>query len=164
MQIVHFDLAADQMHCLYCGVSFEIEEKGEHLFFIDTPLNLESELKNRWVTRSQLRKAVENKKFETAQNSNGLEVKTNGTRANPLRAEAVKKARMLVELGNSPEVIRYSLSETMKLTDFAIEEIITDAFSVHKLKFKKRFNKILIASVVVLAILVGFAFTLMYFF
>ena len=29
----------------YCGVSFEVEEKGEHIFFTQTPIDLEMQLK-----------------------------------------------------------------------------------------------------------------------
>lgn len=163
MQIMRFDDAADQLHCLYCGVSFEVEEKGEHLFFIDTPLNLENELKHRWVTRSQLIKVMGNNKDEANRKENGLEPRSNGSLANPLRADAVKRARTLVELGNSPEMIRQSLSESLKLTDFAIEEIITDALNVHKIKLKKRFRKILLSSIGVLALLTILIFLLVYF-
>lgn len=146
MLINHDKSFADRMQCQYCGVSFEVEEKGEHLFFIDTPLNMEEELKNRWVTRQQLQKALENKRIEAAQQQVQFVPQKNIPQANPLRADAVKRARTLVELGNSADVIRQSLSDSLNLTDYAIEEIITDAFNVHKMKLKKRFQKISIIS------------------
>ena len=158
MQIKRTDLAADQMVCLYCGIRFEIEEKGQRLFFVDTPINLENELRHRWVTRDQLSRAIENKKIEAAAVQSGLEANSNKSRANPLRADAVKKARTLVELGNSAEVIRQSLTDTMNLTEFAIEEIISDAIGVHKMKMRKRFQKISIISAVVLSLMITLLF------
>ncbi len=160
MQIMRFDSAPDQMRCQYCGVSFEIEENGQHLFFVDTPLNLENELRRRWVTRNQLSSVIENKKIETASQNSALEAKPAPSRANPLRADAVKKARTLVELGNSAEVIRQSLTDTMNVTDFAIEEIISDAIGVHKMKMKKRFQKITVISAVALTLVITLLFFL----
>ncbi len=160
MVINHNESLADHMHCLYCGVSFEVEEKGEHLFFIDTPINMEDELKNRWVTRQQLQKALENKRIEATQHQVEFSPIKNTPKANPLRADAVKRARTLVELGNSADVIRQSLSDSLNLTDFAIEEIITDAFNVHKMKLKKRFLKISLIAAGIITISAGIFFFL----
>lgn len=160
MQIMRFDSGPDQMCCQYCGISFQIEEKGQHLFFVDTPLNLENELRHRWVTRNQLSGAIENKKIEAASQQSALMPLPAKSPANPLRANAVKKARTLMELGNSAAVIRQSLTDTMNLTDFAIEEIVSDAIGVHKMKMRKRFQKISAISAVVMALIITLLFFL----
>lgn len=141
MKVIHFDSAADQLHCQVCGVSFEVEEKGEHIFFTQTPFDLESQLKHHWVTRQQLAIELGNRNQMLNSQPISLEKVNNQPKGNPIRAEAVRRARKLVELGNSPEVIRSALSESMRLTDHAIEEIISDAVNVHKMKQKERNKK-----------------------
>jgi len=158
MKVIHFDSAADQLHCQICGVSFEVEEKGEHIFFTQTPLDLEAQLKHHWVTRQQLANELGNRNQTLTSQPNALEKVNNQPKGNPVRAEAVRRARKLVELGNSPEVIRSALSESMRLTDHAIEEIISDAVNVHKMKQKERNKKYLIiaAGAIIITILTIF--------
>jgi len=141
MKVIHFDSAADQLHCQVCGVSFEVEEKGEHIYFTQTPMDLEVQLKHHWVTRQQLANELGNRTQMFPNQSMPLEKVKNEPKGNPVRAEAVRRARKLVELGNSPDVIRAALSESMRLTDHAIEEIISDAVNVYKMKQKERNKK-----------------------
>ena len=141
MKVIHFDSAADQLQCPVCGVSFEVEEKGEHIFFTQTPMDLETQLKHHWVSRQELANELGNRSLLLPSQQIPLEKENNKPKGNPVRAEAVRRARKLVELGNSPEVVRIALTESMHLTDHAIEEIISDAVNVHKMKQKERNKK-----------------------
>jgi hypothetical protein len=141
MLVTRFAAAADQFRCPICCVSFEVEEKGEHIFFTETPAELALELSRQWVSRQQLAEVLEKRRFFTDTRQFSLPIKPAQPKGNPARAEAVRRARKLVELGNSPAVIHKSLSESMRLADFAIEEIITDAVNVHKMKRREKNKK-----------------------
>jgi ribosomal protein S27E len=162
MQVIHFDSAADQLQCPVCGVSFEVEEKGEHIFFTQTPMDLETQLKHHWVSRQELALELGNRFQKSPGPQIPLEKENNKPKGNPVRAEAVRRARKLVELGNSPEVVRNALSESMNLTDHAIEEIISDAVNVHKMKQKDRNKKywVIAAGAIVMVFLIIFVVVL----
>jgi len=160
MQIVHFETAADQLYCPYCNVSFEVEEKGEHIFFTETPPELAEKINHQWVSRQQLALVLEKKEEKKNIPLNSFVTKPATIKANPIRAEAVRRARKLVELGNSPDVIRKSLAESLRLTDFAIEEIITDAINVHKMKRRAKNKKYFVFFAVSVVILIIVSFVL----
>jgi ribosomal protein S27E len=162
MKVIHFDSSADQLQCPVCGVSFEVEEKGEHIFFTQTPLDLEIQLKHHWVSRQELAHELGNRSQMVPSQQIPLEKGNNQPKGNPLRAEAVRRARKLVELGNSPAVVRSALSESMQLTDHAIEEIISDAVNVHKMKQKESNKKywVIAAGAIVIVILIIFVLVL----
>ena len=141
MQIMHFESAADQLYCPFCKVSFEVEEKGEHIFITKSPPEFAEKINHQWVSRQQLAFVLEKKEAKTSNLQNSFVEKPAATKANPVRAEAVRRARKLVELGNSPDVIRKSLAISLNLTDFAIEEIITDAINVYKMKQRAKNKK-----------------------
>lgn len=158
MQIMHYESAADQLYCPYCNVSFEVEEKGEHIFFTEAPPELAEKINHQWVSRQQLALVLE-KKLDNIEEiksiqSNSFIAKPAVSKANPVRAEAVRRARKLVELGNSPDVIRISLAESLRLTDFAIEEIITDAVNVYKMKRRAKNKKYFIFFAVAAIVLI----------
>ncbi len=143
LQIQKSDLTSEQMHCPHCQVSYFIEKAGEHIFFTNFPLSFPEGLKNRWVSRHEI--SSELAKNPPQKKKASLNIPT----ANPLRAEAVRRARTLVELGNNKNDIRKALAASMQLTEFAINEIITDAFRVHQMKQKQKTKKfILYASVI----------------
>lgn len=155
MNVIHIDSAADQLHCQICGVSFEVEEKGEHIFFVQTPIDLEMQLKHHWVTRQQLASVLQNRNNSVNTFQTPFINEDTQPKGNPVRAEAVRKARKLVELGNSQESIRRALKESMHLTDPAIDEIITDAVNVYKLKQKNQTKKYLFLAAMTLIILIA---------
>ncbi|MAT41694.1 MAG: hypothetical protein CL609_05080 [Anaerolineaceae bacterium] len=158
LQIFHFPNSPDQMHCPQCEVVFTIEQKGEHLFFVKCPNHFPDSLKDRWVTRYEISEKI------AKSVNNGPSAAVNIPTANPLRAEAVRRARNLVQLGNSKENVRKALAASMQLTEFAIEEILTDAFNVYQIKQKKQFKTtaiftgIITGGIILLVILLSFWF------
>lgn len=153
LQIKHQNHTSDQMHCPKCQISFYIEKSGEQLFFTDTPEDFPVNITNRWVTRREISEQLA--KSTPKVRSAALNIPT----ANPLRAEAVRRARTLVELGNSREDVHRALAASMQLTEFAINEIITDAFRVNQIKQKKRSkNTLVFTSIIIAGIILLFIF------
>lgn len=99
VEIQRFNAQPDQIHCPNCGVSFQIETKGNHIKFLETPINFYEGMKNRWVTRNEVEEAVKNNRNR---NQDGKlqerAAKPVNAKPNPARAEAVRRARSLVEL------------------------------------------------------------------
>ncbi len=134
LQIYHNRNSPDQMHCPQCEVVFIIEQKGEHLFFTKCPSHFPDSIKDRWVTRHEISEKI------AKAISSGTSAAVNIPTANPLRAEAVRRARNLVQLGNSKDDVRKALAASMQLTEFAINEIIADAFNVYQNKQQRQFK------------------------
>lgn len=134
LQIYHYPHTADQMHCPQCEVVFNIEKKGEHLFFTKYPSHFPNTIKDRWVTRQEISENI------AKSITSGVSAANHIPTANPLRAEAVRRARNLVQLGNAKEDVRKALAASMQLTEFAINEIIADAFNVYQNKQQKQFK------------------------
>ncbi|PKO14765.1 MAG: hypothetical protein CVU39_13625 [Chloroflexi bacterium HGW-Chloroflexi-10] len=145
LQIRRKNPKPNQIFCPNCGISFEIEKGGEHILLMEMPLNFPEQLAHQWVTRAQIQAILrENQKSSpqlTIPASSGVK---NVPAANPLRADAVRRARSLVEMGNPPDVIRKALAESLNLTEFAIEEILNDAVAVNKNKQNQKRKKALI--------------------
>jgi hypothetical protein len=74
--------------------------------------------------------------------------------ANPLRAQAVRKARSLILDGKSPDYVQKRLSEEMQLSQYAIEEIIQDALAVRNAHQKQKLLKVIYVLFALLLIIV----------
>jgi uncharacterized UBP type Zn finger protein len=145
LQIRRKNPKPNQIFCPNCGISFEIEKGGEHILLMEMPLNFPEQLAHQWVTRAQIQAILrENQKSSPQLTIPASSGGKNVPAANPLRADAVRRARSLVEMGNPPDVIRKALAESLNLTEFAIEEILNDAVAVNKNKQNQKRKKALI--------------------
>ncbi len=157
IQIQRFDNRPDLVHCPDCGIRFQIEKKGQHILFVETPINFLENMRNRWLSRNDIEEAV--KKIGSENKNKNLSKKPSKpviTKSNPVRAEAVRRARTLVQLKNSPEAVRTALKGSLKLRDIDIEEIILDAFNVYEEQQKQRNRMIIKYSVYVGVFLILF--------
>lgn len=157
VEIQRFDAQPDQIHCPNCGVSFQIETKGNHIKFLETPINFYEGMKNRWVTRNEVEEAVKNNRIRN-QNSKLQDsvIKPINAKPNQARAEAVRRARSLVQLKNNEVAIRAALMSSSNLSAAEIEEIIKDAFSVYETQQKQQTKRVLIYSLVFIVLLIVF--------
>lgn len=147
----------DKIHCPNCGVSFQIEQKGNHIKLLELPMNFSAEMKNRWVTRMEVEEALKISGFQkSAGKSQGVYTKKDNSKSNLTRAEAVRRARSLVQLKNDRNAIRDVLYGFPDLSEGEIDEIIQDAFNVYAAQQKQRNRKTIIFSLVVILLLVVF--------
>jgi transcription elongation factor Elf1 len=150
------DIQPDKVHCSNCGVSFQIEKKGNHIKFLETPINFYEEMKNRWVTRNEVEEALQKISFHKPDKSPAMTAIPVNAKSNPTRAEAVRRARSLVQLKNSENAIRAALESSAKLSANEIDEIIKDAFNVYAAQQKQRNKRILIISLSIIIFLIVF--------
>jgi hypothetical protein len=144
LQIYHSPYTPDQLHCPHCEVVFNVEKEGEYFLFTKYPSHFPDSIKKCWVTRREISETLA--KFQREGAEPAIIVIPS---PNPLRAEAVRRARNLVELGNSKEDVRKALAESMKLTEFAMDEIVADALNVHQIKQKKQTKTTLIFTAII---------------
>ncbi|MBE0685351.1 MAG: hypothetical protein IH585_05065 [Anaerolineaceae bacterium] len=145
------------MICPVCGVKFKSAPSSDHLMFVETPINFPNNLVGLWLSRAQIGKALHD--YRMMSNQNGVDRQetrktVNIPTANPLRAQAVRKARSLILEGKSAEYVQKQLSEEMQLSQYAIEEIIQDALAVRKAKQKQKFQKVVYSLFVLFLIVV----------
>lgn len=128
------------MICPVCGVTFKSAPSSDHLMFVETPINFPHNLVGLWLSRAQIGKALHDFRMTNDQNSidhQGPRKTVEIPKANPLRAQAVKEARFLINAGKSPEFVRKELADDLQLSKFAIDEIIQDALAVKKARQKQ---------------------------
>ena len=157
INIERFENKPDYAHCPNCGISFQIEKKGQHILFMEFPINFLENMKGRWLSQIDIEDALQrngNQVHITTSQINTSKPMTK--KPNLVRAEAVRRARSLVELKNSPDTIRAALKDTVKLSAADIEEIIKDAFSVYDELQKQRNKKIMVYSVFIVVFMIVF--------
>ncbi len=155
LQIFHNGYQPDEIYCPQCQVSFTVEKSGELLYFLKCPSYFPDTLKDRWVTRYEISEGLARSADCKLTPADTIPT------ANPLRAEAVRRARNLVRLGNSEDDVRKALVASMQLTESAINEILTDAFNVYQNNQQRRskttliFTAIIIGGLILLAVLLS---------
>ena len=157
LQVNETELNEKCMICPVCGVKFKSAPSSDHLMFVETPINFPNNLVGLWLSRAQIGKALHD--YRMMSNQNGVDHQdarktVNIPTANPLRAQAVKKARALIFEGKSPEFVQKQLSEELKLSKYAIEEIIQDALAVRKAYQKQKLQKVIYALFVLFLLVV----------
>lgn len=146
LQVQQTELNEKLMICPVCGVKFKSAPSSDHLMFIETPINFPNNLVGLWLSRAQIGKALHD--YRMMSNQNGVDHQVprktvNIPTANPLRAQAVRKARTLIFEGKSPEYVQKQLSDEMQLSQYAIEEIIQDGLAVRKANRKQKMQKVI---------------------
>lgn len=157
LQVQESEMNEKFMMCPVCGVKFKTALSSDHLMFVETPINFPNNLVGLWLSRAQIGKALHD--YRMMSNQNGVDHQeprktVNIPTANPLRAQAVKKARALILEGKSPEYVKKQLSEEMQLSIYAIEEIIQDALAVRKAIQKQKMQKAIYSLFALLLIIV----------
>jgi hypothetical protein len=141
----------------HIAVSVSRLKKGKTHQFLETPINYFEGMKNCRGTREVIEVTLQKYKIETqGRNTQFTASSSDHSKPNPMKAEAVRRARSLVQLKNSPETIRTALMSSVKLSVSEIEEIIKDAFSVYEDQQKQRNQRILIYSVAIMVFLILF--------
>lgn len=130
--------------CPVCGVTFKSAPSSDHLMFVQTPINFPNNLVGLWLSRAQIGKALHD--FRMASDLNGVDYQgprkaVEIPKANPLRAQAVREARSLINTGKSSEIVRKYLTSELQLSKYAIDEIIQDALAVKKANQKQILQK-----------------------
>ena len=114
-------------------------------------------MKNRWVTRNEVEEAVKNNNIRNQDSKlQDKAAKPVNAKPNPTRAEAVRRARSLVQLKNNEDAIRAALKSSSNLSADEIEEIIKDAFSVYETQQKLQTKRVMIYSLAIILILIVF--------
>ena len=157
LQVQESELNERFMLCPVCGVKFKSAPSSDHLMFVETPINFPNNLVGLWLSRAQIGKALHD--YRMMSNQNGVDHQeprktVNIPTANPLRAQAVRKARALIFEGKSPEYVQKELLEEMRLSIYAIEEIIQDALAVKKANQKQKMQKVIYSLFALLLIVV----------
>ena len=134
------------MICPVCGIKYKAALSSDHLMFVETPINFPNNLVGLWLSRAQIGKALHD--YRMLGNLNGVDYQESKKtvdipKANPLRAQAVRKARSLIFEGKSSDYVFRLLSEEMQLNKYAIEEIIQDALAVRKANQKQKFHRVI---------------------
>jgi len=132
------------MICPVCGVTFKSAPSSDHLMFVETPINFPNNLVGLWLSRAQIGKALHD--FRMTNDRNGVDYQgprkaVEIPKANPLRAQAVREARTIINAGKSPEFVRNYLTRELQLSKYAIDEIILDAVAVKKAQRKQNMQK-----------------------
>lgn len=145
LQVQETEMNEKFMICPVCGVKFKSAPNSDHLMFVETPINFPNNLVGLWLSRAQIGKALHD--YRMLSNQNGVDRRERRktvdiTTANPLRAQAVRKARSLIFEGKSPEYVQKQLSEEMNLSKYALDEIIQDALAVRKADQKQKLQKV----------------------
>jgi Zn-finger nucleic acid-binding protein len=145
LQVHETEMNEKFLMCPVCGVKFKSAPSSDHLMFVETPINFPNNLVGLWLSRAQIGKALHD--YRMMSNQNGVDrqesrATVNIPTANPLRAQAVRKARSLILDGKSPDYVQKRLSEEMQLSQYAIEEIIQDALAVRKAHQKQKLLKV----------------------
>ncbi len=148
LQVQETEMNEKFMMCPVCGVKFKSAPSSDHLMFVETPINFPNNLVGLWLSRAQIGKALHD--YRMMSNQNGVDRQeprktVNIPTANPLRAQAVRKARALILEGKSPEYVQKQLLEELQLSQYAIEEIILDALAVRKANQKQKMQKVIYA-------------------
>jgi Zn-finger nucleic acid-binding protein len=163
LQVQETEMNERFMICPVCGVKFKSAPSSDHLMFVETPINFPNNLVGLWLSRAQIGKALHD--YRMMSNQNGVDRQeprktVNIPPANPLRAQAVRKARSLILDGKSPDFVHKQLSEEMQLSKYAIEEIIQDALAVRKANQKQKLQKV-VYSLFVLFLIVVIAYVVL---
>lgn len=144
LQVQESDQHEKFMMCPVCGVTFKSAPSSDHLMFVQTPINFPNNLVGLWLSRAQIGKALHD--FRMANDLKGVDYQgprpaVANPKANPLRAQAVREARTIINAGKSPEFVRNYLTKEMQLSKYAIDEIIQDALAVKKARQKQNLQK-----------------------
>jgi len=164
LQIQTSDLNEKFLICPVCGIKFKAAPSSDHLMFVETPINFPNNLVGLWLSRAQIGKALHDYRMKSTQNGVGHQDPKKTVdipKANPLRAQAVRKARAYINDGKSPEFVKRQLNEEMQLSNYAVEEIIADALAVKKAKQKQRLHRVMYFLSAILLLLVIAYFVLM---
>lgn len=129
----------ENFNCPICGVKFRTTLSSDHLMFLSTPINFPGDLVGLWLTRAEIGKALHD--YRMIVNNNQLALNNRKrpdatSQENPIRAQAVRMARELVANGKSEDYVHGELANQFQMTDYAIEEILQDAFAVDKARKK----------------------------
>jgi hypothetical protein len=114
-------------------------------------------MKNRWLSRDEIEEALK----KTGARVHDVTVEKRASKpviikSNPVRAEAVRRARSLVQLKNPPDAVRSALKGTLRLSEMDIEEIIKDAFNVYEEHQKQRNLQIIKYSIIIVVLMILF--------
>ncbi len=164
MQLVRSPKAKDQLACKRCGTAFEIEQGGTRLFFIQVP-SLLSHLRGQWMTiaeiQSHVRRLAQERlsphSVESADSSSPVSAVQpftgNKSELLPQESEALKRAKKLYELGNTPEQIKIALERSENLLPNDIQRAVEEIQKIDEQKRASQKRRLIIGIGIALLVL-----------